>query len=156
MNNCRLEKTAPSVLRVNLSPNLIVYSCLAAENQLNVTLVKEEKIDSRGQTVLRKQQTVCTGVEIESFKNYLSFLEYFQLYHLCDKKAKNESNPFSNGKVLSSSASASEPLNDENLPKKIKQLVEQGCVDSVTYYGMEYGMKASYTVAYKKEDKNSH
>ena len=48
------------------------------------------------------------------------------------------------------------PLNDENLPKEIKQLVEQGCVDSVTYYGMEYGMKASYTVAYKKEDKDSH
>ena len=48
------------------------------------------------------------------------------------------------------------PLNDDNLPKEIKQLVEQGCVDSVTYYGMEYGMKASYTVVYKKEGKNSH
>ena len=48
------------------------------------------------------------------------------------------------------------PLNDENLPAEIKQFVEQGCVDSVTYYGMEYGMKASYTVAYKKEDKDSH
>ena len=47
-------------------------------------------------------------------------------------------------------------LNDENLPKEIKQLVEQGCVDSVTYYGMEYDVKASYTVAYKKEAKNSH
>ena len=35
------------------------------------------------------------------------------------------------------------PLNDDNLPKEIKQLVEQGCVDSITYYGMEYGMKAS-------------
>ena len=46
------------------------------------------------------------------------------------------------------------PLNDENLPAEIKQLVEQGCVDSVTYYGTEYGMKASYTVAYKKEDKD--
>ena len=45
------------------------------------------------------------------------------------------------------------PLNDENLPKESKQLVEQGCVDSVTYYGMEYGMKASYTVAYKKRTK---
>ena len=48
------------------------------------------------------------------------------------------------------------PHNDENLPKENKQLVEQGCVDSVTYYEMDYGMKASYTVAYKKEDKNSH
>ena len=48
------------------------------------------------------------------------------------------------------------PLNDDNLRKEIKQLVEQGCVDSVTYYGMEYGMKASYAVVYKKEGKNSH
>ena len=43
------------------------------------------------------------------------------------------------------------PLNDENLPKEVKQLAEQACMDSVTHYGMEYGMKASYTVAYKKK-----
>ena len=42
------------------------------------------------------------------------------------------------------------PLNDENPPAEIKQLVEQCCLDSVTYYGMQYGTKASYTVAYKK------
>ena len=90
MNNRRLEKTAPSVLQVNLSPNLIVYSCLTVENQLTVTLVKEEKIDSRGQTVLRKQQVVCTGAGIESFKKYLSLLEYFQLYHVYEREnAKN-------------------------------------------------------------------
>ena len=71
MNNRRLEKIAPSVLQVNLSRNLIVYSCLAAENQLTVTLVKEEKIEGRGQTVSRKQKVVCTGAEIESFKKYL-------------------------------------------------------------------------------------
>ena len=40
------------------------------------------------------------------------------------------------------------PLNDDKLPKEIKQLVEQGYVDSVTYYGIEYGMKASYPVVY--------
>ena len=28
------------------------------------------------------------------------------------------------------------PLNDDNLPEEIKQLVDQGCVDSVTFYGM--------------------
>ena len=48
------------------------------------------------------------------------------------------------------------PLNDDKLPEEVKQLVEKGCVDSVTYYGMEYCVKASYTVVYKKEDKNSH
>ena len=35
------------------------------------------------------------------------------------------------------------PLNDDNLPDEIKRLVEQRCVDSITFYGMEYGMKAS-------------
>ena len=45
------------------------------------------------------------------------------------------------------------PLNNENLPKEVKQLAEQACVDSVTHYGKEYGMKASYTVAYKKRTK---
>ena len=109
MNNRRLEKTAPSVLQVNLSPNMIVYSCLAAENQLAVTIVKEEKIDSRGQTVLRKQQVVYTGAEIESFKKYLLLLGFFQLYHVYEREnAKNESNPFTYAEAVSSCASASE------------------------------------------------
>ena len=82
MNSRRFEKTAMSVLQVNWSPNLNVYSCLTAENQLRVTLVKEEKIDSRGQTILRKQQVVSTGAEIESFKKYFSLLDYFTLYHV--------------------------------------------------------------------------
>ena len=53
---------------MNMSPNLIVYSCLTAENQLSVKLVMEDKNYSRGQIVLKKQQVVCTGAEIESFK----------------------------------------------------------------------------------------
>ena len=73
MKNRRVEKTAASVLQMNFSPNMIVYSCLVAENQLADTLVKEEEIDSRGQTVLRKQHVFCTGVEIESFKNISHF-----------------------------------------------------------------------------------
>ena len=109
MNNRRLEKTAPSVLQVNLSPNLIVYVCLAAENQLTVALVKEEKIDSRGQTVLRKQQVVCTRAEKDSFKKFLSLLEFFQLYHVDEREnQKNESNPFTYAQAVSSRASASE------------------------------------------------
>ena len=109
MNNRRLEKTAPSVLQMNLFPNLIVCICLAAENQLTVTLIKEEKFDSRGQTLLRKNQVVCTGAETESFKKYLSLLEYFQLCHVYEREnAKNESNPFTYAEVVSSSASASE------------------------------------------------
>ena len=86
MNNRRLEKTAPSVLRVNLSPNLIVYSYVTAEDQLSVTVVKGGKVDRWGRTVLSKQQVVCTGAEIESSKKYLSLLEYFQLYHIYEKE----------------------------------------------------------------------
>ena len=55
--NRRLEKPAPSLLQVNLSPNLTVYSCITPENQLTVTLIKEEKIDTRGQTVLRNSRS---------------------------------------------------------------------------------------------------
>ena len=84
--NSRFEKTAPSLLQVNLSPNFTVYSCITPENQLKVTLIKEEKIDTRGQTVLRKQQIVCAGAEIEAFKKYLSPLEYFQLYHVFTRR----------------------------------------------------------------------
>ena len=87
--NRRSEKAAPSPLQVNFSPNLVVYSCVADENQLTVTFVKEEKVDSRGQTVLRNQHIVCTGAEIEAIKKYLSLLEYFQLYHVFGRENAN-------------------------------------------------------------------
>ena len=44
-----MEKATPSVLQINLSRNLTVCSCIANDNQLTVTFLKE-KIDSRGQT----------------------------------------------------------------------------------------------------------
>ena len=68
MKNGQLEKILPSVLQVKLFSNLIVHSCLAHENQLTATKVKEEKTDSRGQIVLKKLQAVCTIAEEESFK----------------------------------------------------------------------------------------
>ena len=86
--NRRSAKAAPSLLQMNLSPNIVVYSCKADENQLTVTFVKKEKVDSRGQTVLRKQQIVCTGAEIEAFKKYLSLLEYFHLYHVFGREMR--------------------------------------------------------------------
>ena len=55
--------------------------------------------------------------------------------------------------IVKRSVPARVPLNDETLLEEIKQLVEQGFVDSVTYYGIEYGMVASYAVAYKKRTK---
>ena len=89
----RSEKTAPSLLQVNLSPNLVVYSCIVDENQLTVTFVK--KSDRRGQNVMRKQQIVFTGAETEAFLKYILFLEYFQLYHVFGREnAKVETNPF--------------------------------------------------------------
>ena len=100
--NRRPEKTNPSLLQVSLSPSLIVYSCIAPDNQLTVTLVKEERIDSRGQAILRKQQIVCGGAEIEAFKKYLSLVEYFQLYHVYTREiAKTETNPFTYAQACS-------------------------------------------------------
>ena len=107
--NRRSEKAAPSLLQVNLSPNLVVYSCIVDENQLTVTFVKEEKVDSRGQTVLRKQQIVCTGAERETFKKYLSLFEYFQFFHVFRREnAKAESNPFTYAQARSASSDVTE------------------------------------------------
>ena len=108
--NRRSDRTsAPSILQVTLSPNLTVYSCITSDNHLNVTFVREEKIDSRGQTVLRKQQINCCGAEIELFKRYLSLLEYFQLYHVyTGENAKAETNPFTYAQAASANSDLSE------------------------------------------------
>ena len=81
----REEKANPSVLQVKLYPNLTVRNCIAIDNQSRVTFLKEEKIDPRGQTILRKQQILCNTAEIQTLKKYLSLLEYFQMYHVCTK-----------------------------------------------------------------------
>ena len=71
---------------------------------------------------------------MESFKKYLSILEYFQMYHVYERE--NAKNEFNFLPMPERSVPVQVPLSDENLPKEIKQLLEQGCVDSVTYYGM--------------------
>ena len=104
----RLEKPAPSLLQVNLSPSLTVYSCITPENKLTVILIKEEKIDTRVQTVLRKQQIVCAVAEIEAFKKYFSLLVYFQLYHVFTREnEKVETNPFTYAQACSTSSDVS-------------------------------------------------
>ena len=47
------------------------------------------------------------------------------------------------------------PLSDESLPDDIKQVVREGRVDSIVYREKDCGVKASYTVTYKKADANS-
>ena len=106
--NRRPEKTIPSLLQVSLSPSLTVYSCIAPDNQLTATLVKEESIDSRGQSILRKQQIVYGGTEIEALKKYLSLVEYFQLYHVYTREnAKTETNPFNYAPACGSNSDVS-------------------------------------------------
>ena len=91
----RVEKAAPSVLQVNLSPSLTVCSYITNDNQLTLTLLKEEKIESRGQNILRKQQILCHTKEIETLKKYLSLLENFQMHHVVTtENEKTETNPF--------------------------------------------------------------
>ena len=104
----RVEKATLSVLQVNLSPNWTVCSCIASDNQLIVTFLKEEKIDFSGQTILRKQQILCNTAEIETLKTYLSLLEYFQMYDVFIREnEKTETKPFIY--ALVSSASSSTP-----------------------------------------------
>ena len=102
----RVEKVAPSVLQVNLSPSLTVCSCITNDNQINLSLVREEKIESRGQSILRKQQIICNLSEVETLKKYLSLLEYFQMYHVFTREnEKTETNPFTFAQVANPSSS---------------------------------------------------
>ena len=138
---------------MSLSPSLTVYSCISPHNQLTVTLVKEERIDSRGQTILRKQQIVCGGAEIEAFKKYLSLVEYFQLYHVYTREnAKTEKNPLPMTKrvvpVLMS-------LDDESLPKEIKQRVKENDVETIVFRDKVDSINANYTITYRNDDKDS-
>ena len=104
----RVEKVAPSVLQVNLYPSLTVFSYITNDNQLTLTFLKEEKIESRGQNILRKQQILCNTKEIETLKKYLSLLEYFQMYHVVTtENEKTETNPFTYAQVASTSSSTS-------------------------------------------------
>ena len=102
----QMEKVAPSVLQVNLSPSLRVCSCITNDNEITVSLVREEKIESRWQSILRKQQILCNIAEVETLKKYLSLLEYFQMYHVFTREnEKTETNPFTYSQVASTGSS---------------------------------------------------
>ena len=101
-----MEKVALSVLQVNFSPRLTVCSCITNDNQINLSLVREVKIESRGQSILRKQQIICNLSEVETLKNYLSLLEYFKMYHVFTREnEKTETNPFTYAQVANPSSS---------------------------------------------------
>ena len=69
-------------------------------------LVREEKIESRGQSILRKQQIICNLLEDETLNKYLSLLEYFQMYHVFTREnEKTETNPFTYAQVANPSSS---------------------------------------------------
>ena len=149
----RVEKVAPSVLQVNLSPSLTVCSCITNDNQINLSLVREDKVESRGQSILRKQQIICNLSEIETLKKYLSLLEYFQMYHVFTREnEKTETTPLPMHK---SPTPVQVSLDDESLPDEIKQVVSKGNVESIVYYAKDCGMQSNYKVTYKKEDKDS-
>ena len=79
------------------------------DNQLILTLLKEEKIESRGHNILRKQQILCNTKEIEKPKDYFSLffiIQYFQMYHVVTtENEKTETNPFTYAEVASTSSS---------------------------------------------------
>ena len=138
---------------MNLSPNLVVYSCIADENQLTVTFVKEKTIDSRVQTVLGNQQIVCTGAEIEAFKKFLPLLEFFQLYHVFGREnAKTETNPFTYAQACSTSSLMS--LNDKSLPAEIRQRIEKNNVQSIVFRDKTDRVNANYTITFINDNQN--
>ena len=129
----RVDKATSSVLQVSLSPNLTVFSCIASDNQLTVTFLKEEKIDSRGQTILRKQQTLCNTAEIETLKTVFHFWSTFKcIMSLQEKMKKLKLTPLPTPKYP---VPVSVPLDDKSLPDEIKEVVREGKVESIVYYG---------------------
>ena len=47
------------------------------------------------------------------------------------------------------------PLDDKSLHDEIKEVVREGKVESIVYYGNDYVFQANYKITYKKEDENS-
>ena len=45
-------------------------------------------------------------------------------------------------------------LTDESQPDEVKQVVQKRTIDSIVYHEKDCGVKASYTVTYKKADEN--
>ena len=76
---------------------------------MDVTFVKNEKQDSREQTVLKIKTINCSGTELDLFKRYFSLLEYFQLYHVhTGENAENETNHFTYAQATSANTDLSE------------------------------------------------
>ena len=117
-----------------------------------MSFLKEGNTDSREQTILMKQQKLCTTAETATLKKYLSMLVYFQLSHVFIRESENtESNPLSTPKYP---VPEPIPLDDESLPDRIEEIVREGKVESIVYYGSYYGFQANYKITYKKENKN--
>ena len=147
------EKVAPSVLQVNLSPSLTVCSCITNDNQITLSLVREEKIESRGQSILRKQQFLCNLAEIETLKNIFPCLNTFKCTMSLQEKIKRlKLTPLPMHK---SPTPVQVSLDDESLPEEIKEVVSEGNVESIVYYAIGGGMQANYKVTYKKDEKDS-
>ena len=151
--NRRVEKVAPSVLQVNLSPSLTVCSCITNDNQINLSLVREDKVESRGQSILRKQQIICNLSDIETLKKNFHCLNTFKCtMSLQEKMKRMKLTPLPMHK---SPTPVQVSLDDESLPDEIKQVVSKGNVESIVYYAKDCGMQSNYKVTYKKEDKDS-
>ena len=44
------------------------------------------------------------------------------------------------------------PLDVETLPDEINELVREGKLESIVYYGSDYGFKAKYKVTFKEDN----
>ena len=138
--NRRVAKVALAVLQMNLSPNLTLCSCITNDNQITLSLVREEKIESRGQSILRKQQVVCKKAEIETLKNIFCCLNSFKCSRSLQEKMKRLNLTPLPMRKLQTPVQVS--LDDESLPDEINGVVSEDNVESIVLYADANGMQA--------------
>ena len=147
----RVKMAASSVLQVNLSPILTVCSYITNDNQLTLTLLKEEKIESQRQNILRKQQILCNTKEIVTLKKDLSLFEYFHCTMLLQQKMRKLKLTLL--PTPKWPAPVQVHLDDDNLPDEIKILVSEGNVESLVYYEIFTACRPTITWLGKKTTK---
>ena len=124
----RVEKVATSAPQVNLSPSWTVCSFITNDNQITLSLVREEKIESRGQSILRKQQILCNIAEVETLKKIFHCSNIFKCTMSLQEKMKRlKLSPLT---IQMSPAPVQVALYEESLPDEIKQVVRRS-VESI-------------------------
>ena len=116
-------------------------------------MVIEEKLESLGQSILRKQQILYNLAEIATLKNIFLCLNTFKCTMSLQEKIKRPK--LAPLPMHNSPTPVQVSLDDESLPDEIKEVVSKGNMESIVYYAIGGDMQANYKVTYKKDEKDS-